>query len=436
MRLVDDDGRLAEHLVRELERAGAGAAGRMARERVPRLLPPDPAVALRRAEPVARVQHLRVRRIRELAPDATREDDADREPGNRERERSETRDALDADAPVGRHLAPAQQPCRARDERRTGDHHEREDQAVVCADRARLPVARDSGKRERGAEHGGTDAAADRDGGEALDAFAVEHDPRRSRNACERDAEARVREQERHREAVQQHDAFDPAPRGEPQRKRHPRRAEKRELVPVVERRAQAREPSVVAVERRHALREERPPDEQTEERSRGFGDAHARSACADEHAEQCEPGIDEGSVRELPRAIGRRRPHHRDPHPERQARRASRGRARRVRRAAAPARAARAASTSATPPIQTSGAFECPPPKKRAQNETAAAARPGASPPSRWPAAGTGGDASIGRNDAKIRSQTVYIGITARTLALERLRAPGVEATPWAGLG
>src|SRR4029079_10279291 len=104
------------------------------------------------------------------------------------------------------------------------------------------------------------------------------------------------------------------------------------------------------------------------------------------------------------------------------------------------------AAATSASPPIHTSGAFESPPPKKMAQKERA----PAASQPARSPAAGTGGDASsararkglppagrvgartrtggrgrtgtVRRRTEGLRSQTVYIGITARTSRLERL--------------
>ena len=159
--------------------------------------------------------------------------------------------------------------------------------------------------------------------------------------------------------------------------------------------------------------------------------------ARADEHAEQRERGIDERAVRELPRAVGRVDQtivipaQSVEPGERAEEERGGRVEPRRA------ARAASAASTSATPPIQTSGAFECPPPKKRAQNETAAAARPGASPPNRWPAARTGGDASIGRYDAKIRSQTVYIGITARTLTLETTESAGRGgcALGWTGM-
>src|SRR5207253_7937338 len=46
-----------------------------------------------------------------------------------------------------------------------------------------------------------------------------------------------------------------------------------------------------------------------------------------------------------------------------------------------------------------------------------------GPSPPARSPAARTGGDASIGQTTRSSRSQTVYIGITARTPTSRRLR-------------
>src|SRR5207302_2661202 len=47
-----------------------------------------------------------------------------------------------------------------------------------------------------------------------------------------------------------------------------------------------------------------------------------------------------------------------------------------------------------------------------------------GPSPPARSPAARTGADASIGQTTRSSRSQTVYIGITARTPTSRRLRA------------
>src|SRR2546423_648986 len=94
--------------------------------------------------------------------------------------------------------------------------------------------------------------------------------------------------------------------------------------------------------------------------------------------------------------------------------------------RSAAAARSA--ASRRASPPIQASVAAASPPPKKTAQKHTAAApsAGPseGPSPPARSPAARTAGDASIGQTTRSSRSQTVYIGITARTPTSRRLRA------------
>src|SRR5712691_10181112 len=83
------------------------------------------------------------------------------------------------------------------------------------------------------------------------------------------------------------------------------------------------------------------------------------------------------------------------------------------------------AASTSAQPPIQTRCASEGPPPKKRAQKESAAAANAPQGRPTRSPAARTGGDASIGVEGSIPGSQTVYIGQTVRTPAVERLGRP-----------
>src|SRR4051812_11459456 len=100
--------------------------------------------------------------------------------------------------------------------------------------------------------------------------------------------------------------------------------------------------------------------------------------------------------------------------------------------RSAAPA--ASAAATSASAPIHASVAAVRPPPKNTAQNEAAAAAdagpRAGPGPPARSPAARTGGDASIVKTTRLSRSQTVYMGITARTPRTKRLESARRTAT------
>ena len=162
---------------------GAGAADRMPGERVPGLLPPRPAVARVRAGEVRGVvRKLRRRRVREVAPDVTREGDAHGKPGERDDERRDARDPLDAGAPLSRDRVASDEACSEGDEERARDEHEREDPAVVRTNRARLPVLRDARQRERDPEHGRARAAAERDCSEALDAVAVEQHPR---SGCE-----------------------------------------------------------------------------------------------------------------------------------------------------------------------------------------------------------------------------------------------------------
>ena len=90
--------------------------------------------------------------------------------------------------------------------------------------------------------------------------------------AGEDDPEARVREHERDDGEIEQQHAGgahgDAAPRGaaSQQREGHGDRAEQRELVPVAERRPQPREPAVVRIERRDALREQRPAEHEPEQ--------------------------------------------------------------------------------------------------------------------------------------------------------------------------
>src|SRR5689334_1625232 len=103
----------------------------MARERVPCLLPPRPAVALRAPEPRLRVDDLRVRGIRELAPDAAGVDDADREPCDREHESGDAGHAFDADSSLARDLSMLEELRRARRGARPGEQDEGEDPTVV-----------------------------------------------------------------------------------------------------------------------------------------------------------------------------------------------------------------------------------------------------------------------------------------------------------------
>ena len=323
VRLVHDDGRAAQQLVRQLEGARARAAGRMAGERVPGFLPPRPAGRAR--APEARLRLADLRRVRELVPDSAGERDAHGEARDRERQRREAGDALDACAPLRCDRVAERRTRGGVDEDRAGDHDEREDPAVVCAHRARLAVVGDPVQRERDAEDGSADPAADPDRGEALDAVPIEEDPRSRREAGERDAEARVREQQRDDEGVEQDDADgSPTGSGEPECNRNAGVAEERELVTVAERRAEARDPSVVAVERGDALREQCPADEEREQERRRLGEPLARDDRADDQPEHREARVHERPVRVAPRAVRRGRPECRETGPDRESQQAA----------------------------------------------------------------------------------------------------------------
>jgi hypothetical protein len=181
----------------------------------------------------------------------------------------------------------------------------------VRAHRVRLIVLRDSRQRERDSEDRDGGASCNADGGKAADAIVRKHDPRDCGETCERDPEARVRQQHRQPGAVQQDRAGCRAASREPERDRHGNRGEQRELVPIVDGRAQAREPPVVGVERRDALREQRPAEQQ---RQQQCGAAHERlggplQERGRERAEQRERRVHERAVRVLPRVFGRDRP-------------------------------------------------------------------------------------------------------------------------------
>ncbi len=183
---------------------------------------------------------------------------------------------------------------------------------------ARLPVLRDPVERERDAEDGRRRGRRKHDGGKALDALLGEHDPRDRGEACEHDREARVREEHGEPGEVQEERAERVPAHGEPERDRHADGGEERELVPVVERGAQPCETAVVRIDRRHALRDERPHEQRGEERGGAVGEPleRTRERRGGEHAEECEGGVDERPVRVLPRAVRRHRPDRRQPDP------------------------------------------------------------------------------------------------------------------------
>ena len=284
-------------------------------------------------------------------------------------------------------------------------------------------------------------AAAERERDDALDALAVEHDPRRRGEAGERDAEARVRQQQRHREPVQEHDACEPGAARKPERERHARRR----------RGARARSSSRAA---RAAARAGRSPNRARARTSRAAPTRRARRAAprrrvatrargrarADEHAEQRERRVDERPVRRTAtcgRATidqssrGRTRA---------RARRASRGRASgRPRRGAALCTRSDGGAASSAKPADPDerGIREPAAEEEGAQTQTAPATRRRREPPGRSPAARTAGDASIVRT-APERPFTNGLHRDYRENTGVRrdcdLRA-GVQAAPWADL-
>jgi hypothetical protein len=263
---------------------------------------------------------LRIGRVRELVPDAAGERDTQSDPHERERERQEAREPFDAQPPLRRDRVAREQTRCEVDEHRTGNEDEREDPAVVDPHRPHLVIFRDAWQRERNPECSRTHTPAQRERCETLDtATAVDERPGDCEGAGKHDAEARVREQQRDDERVEQDNALEPASHdSKPERDRHTCVAKECQLVPVVERCAKAREPSVVGVQRRDALCEERPGRHEPDERRGSKGDLIARQACADEDPEERKRKVDEGSVREDPRAIGRDRPDDRDARPHR----------------------------------------------------------------------------------------------------------------------
>ena len=239
----------------------------------------------------------------------TGERNARRKAGERDDERHEARDPLDPGAPLLRNRVTGEEARGDADEQRTGNKAEREDPPVVHPRRPRLPVLRDSRQRQRDPERTCPRAAAERDRGKALHAVTVEQDPRSGRETRERDAESRIGEEHSDDEHVEQRDTGRAAATAEPQRKRHPGRADERELVPVAERRAQAREAAVVGVKRGHAFRKKGPRGGAADEERRALGEPLARHQAPDDNADERERRVDERAVRERPGAIRRDRP-------------------------------------------------------------------------------------------------------------------------------
>src|ERR1700730_16247446 len=197
VRLIDYDGRASEHLIRLLERPGSGASARMSRKSMPRLLPPHPPVALCAPEPRRRVDDLRVAGVRELVPDTSSEGDAQRDGRDCERERGNSCDSFDSDTQLRTEGTRPESVCTGCNEPRAREHDERENPPVVGAYVTWLAVARNPRQCEGNPKYRRPDATAQDEHPQALHPATVEQDPGRGEDASKRDAEARVRQEER-----------------------------------------------------------------------------------------------------------------------------------------------------------------------------------------------------------------------------------------------
>ena len=220
-------------------------------------------------------------------------------------------------------LEPRQSLCRRRHEDGSGKEDEGEDPAVVHPHRVRLAVGCDSRQRERDPVDGGAGAASEGERDEALDAVVVEHDPGGGGETGKEHADPRVGEEQGDgRSEKQQHpscadERAAAAGRGDPQRHRNCDVAEQGQLVPVGDRRAEAGDAAVVGVQGGDALGEQRPAEDEAEQRRRGAGKRRdAREDGGEQHPEEGEGGIDERAVRVRPRAVRGDRPERREPGP------------------------------------------------------------------------------------------------------------------------
>ncbi len=126
------------------------------------------------------------------------------------------------------------------------------------------------GSASASSEHRSSGSGSERERDEALDALAVEHEPGHRREARER--RRPTREYVSSRTTVAAKSSTAPAARSDarrargaaqPERERHRDVAEERELVPVADGRPQPGDAAVVGVERGHALREQRPAEDE-----------------------------------------------------------------------------------------------------------------------------------------------------------------------------
>ena len=262
-------------------------------------------------------------------PDPAGKRGAQSDPGEDGEKRGQRGDPLDTPPPLRRERPPRlharEREREPEDGRAEPEHDEPEDPAVVDANRVRLRVLRDPRQSQCNAERAGTGDGGEGRGDETLDAVPVEHDPSCRRCDRERDAEAGVGQQQRDHGREQQERTGGPdgrpppARRSKPQRDRHGDVGEERELVPVADRRAQPRHAPVVAVERGHALGQQRPAEHEPEQHRGRLRDrlSGTRQDRGEQHAEERERGVDERAVRVAPGAVGRERPERGQAHPD-----------------------------------------------------------------------------------------------------------------------
>ena len=110
------------------------------------------------------------------------------------------------------------------------------------------------------------------------------------------DASARVREQDGEHATEDEQHAVESSLRRSPQPEHEREVAEKRERVPEPDRRAQAREPPVIRIERGNALREQRVSEHDAEQRGEAGGDRTrcVRDERGDEQPEDEKREVDE----------------------------------------------------------------------------------------------------------------------------------------------
>ncbi len=192
-------------------------------------------------------------------------------------------------------------------------------------DAVRLRVLGDPGQEQRDSEHERGRGAGGDERQHAVEPVASQGEPDRERDERRQDPPARVREEQRQQQHVQPHDGArtlrPPAPGRRPQRDRNSEHRHERERVPVPDGRSKPRQPSVVAVQRRHDLPGQCPHARQRDEPAERPGGEPRREERPDERPEHREHEVGEPAVEVVPRPVGQDRPQDRDASPDQEPR-------------------------------------------------------------------------------------------------------------------